>query len=477
MDNFPTMFVFRPTHFYPAQEVESTMQKIDKEQTWHEVLESVRVAVSSATYNTWLMHTHLASLRKVDDKRYLAEIGCASSFVKATVEQRYFGLIQDSLMKAINSPCDLTFTVKSPKIEDKPTSSPAPLFEKEESGEIMMEKIAKANIRPGFTFENYAVSSSNQMAHAAALAVSDSPGDSYNPLFIWGGVGVGKTHIMHAVGHKYLSRSNMKVLACTGEDFTNDIVEGIRNKTTKAFREKYRKLQALFIDDIQFIAGKDTVQEEFFHTFNAVTAAGGQIILTSDRPPHEISKLEERLRSRFEAGLIVDISSPDFELRCAIIQIKSREKNINIGENLIQMIAGNVDSARKIEGILIRLQSESKLRSKEVDIDMISGILGKGLQDDRAQKTTPDGVIDAICTHYSIGKRALLGKGRSKMIAHPRQVLMYILRNDLNLPLEEVGRLIGRDHSTVIHGVDKITKMASNNEGIRDDIMRIKSIL
>jgi chromosomal replication initiator protein len=456
------------------------MQKIDKQQAWHEVLESVRVSVSSATFNTWLSQTHLSSLKKLDNKRYLAEIGCASSFVKATVEQRYFGLIQDSLMKTIDSPCDLTFTVKA---EHKPSEkskidTPSPLFENREEGEELMQRIAKANIRPGFTFDNFAVSQSNQMAHAATLAVSENPGTSYNPLFIWGGVGVGKTHLMHAVGHRYLAKSEMKIIACTGEDFTNDIVEGIRNKTTQAFRQKYRKASALFVDDIQFIAGKDTVQEEFFHTFNAVTAAGGQIILTSDRPPHEIAKLEERLRSRFEAGLIVDISPPDFELRCAIIQIKAQEKGVSIDDELVQLIAGTVESARRIEGVLIRLQSESNMKGQPVDTDMITGILGKGVEEERAKKATPDSIIEAICTHYSIGKRALLGKGRSKMIAHPRQVLMYILRIDLNLPLEEVGRLVGgRDHSTVIHGVGKITKLASADSGLRDDIMRIKSFL
>ena len=456
------------------------MQKIDKEQVWHEVLESVKVSVSSATFSTWLTQTHLASLRKMDTERYLAEVGCASSFVKATVEKRYFGLLQDSIMRVIGFPCDLTFNVKdAPQATvEKQNFGLTPLFEKEEKGELLMQKIVKAKIRPGFTFENFAVSASNQMAHAAAEAVSNQPGAAYNPLFLWGGVGVGKTHLMHAVGHKYLSTSDMNVLACTGEDFTNDIVEGIRNKTTQAFRDKYRRLNALFIDDIQFIAGKDAVQDEFFHTFNAVTAAGGQIILTSDKPPQEIAKLEERLRSRFEAGLIVDISPPDFELRCAITQIKSQEKGLNLETDIVQTIAGNIDSARKIEGFLIRLQSEAKIKGRPIDNDLVSSLLGKGIEEHKLIKATPEHIIDAICSHYSIGKRALLGKGRSRMMAHPRQVLMYILRTELNLPLEEVGRLVGgRDHSTVIHGVDKITQMASVDVGIREDLLRIKGFL
>lgn len=458
------------------------MQKLDKEDVWNEVLGSIRVNVSSATFSTWLSQTHLSSLRKLDTNRYLAEIGCASTFVKATVEKRYFGLIQDAIIKAINTPTDLTFIVKSPPQPVKPkvesgSISTSPLFEKEESGEELMSKLARAHLRPGFTFDNYAVSGSNQMAHAAALAVADAPGTSYNPLFIWGGVGVGKTHLMHAVGHKYLSKSDMKVLACTGEDFTNDIVEGIRNKTTQAFREKYRKLQALFIDDIQFIAGKDSVQEEFFHTFNAVLSAGGQIIMTADKPPREITKLEERLLSRFEAGLVVDIDNPDFELRCAIIKIKCQEKGIQMDDDLVQMLAGNVDSARALEGYLTRIMSESKIKNKPIDSDLLTSILGKGTEEDKKIKTTPDNVIDVICNHYSIGKRALLGKGRSKMMVHPRQVLMYLLRTELNLPLEEVGRLVGRDHTTVMHGVDKIAQLAAGSVDIREDISRIKGAL
>lgn len=454
--------------------------KPDKQQVWHEVLSSVRVSVSSATFSTWLGNTHLSSLRKLDSNRYLAEIGCASSYVKATVEKRYFGLLQDAITKVIGAPCDLTFNVsfQATPVPINAGPSATPLFENEEKGELLMQKIVKAQIRPGFTFENFAVSASNQMAHAAALAVSDQPAKGYNPLFIWGGVGVGKTHLMHAVGHKYLSTSEMKTLACTGEDFTNDIVEGIRNKTTQAFRDKYRKLNALFIDDIQFIAGKDAVQDEFFHTFNAVTGAGGQIIMTADKPPSEITKLEARLLSRFEAGLVVDISQPDFELRCAIIQIKAQEKGLKLEESLVQTIAGNIDSARKIEGFLIRLMSEAKTRSRNIDEDLIGSILGKGVSEERKKiRLSPESIIEVICSHYDIGKRSLLGKGRSRLMAHPRQVLMYILRTELNLPLEEVGRLVGgRDHSTVIHGVDKITQMAARDVDIREDISRIKSL-
>jgi len=453
------------------------MKKIDKKSVWYDVLESVRVSVSPAIFQTWLTNTHLASLRKLDKKRYLAEIGCQTPYVKTTVEKRYFGILQDALMRQLEMPCDLTFVVQQNKEELIKNSQLAPLFEERDISEEVQRKLAKAKIRPGFTFENFAVSGSNQMAWAAAEAISKEPGRAYNPLFIWGGVGVGKTHLMLAVGVNMLKKNlDSRIVVCTGEEFTNDIVEGIRNKSTQVFRDKYRKLNALFVDDIQFIAGKDAVQEEFFHTFNAVTNAGGQIILTSDRPPGEISKLEDRLRSRFEAGLIVDIAPPDFELRCAITQIKAKEKGIELETEHVHMIAGNAESARKIEGLLVRLASEVKLKNAQVSEDLITNVLGKGVDsEERKTKATPDKMIEAVCTHYSIGKRALLGKARSKSISTPRQILMYLLRTELNLPLEEVGRLTGgRDHSTVIHGVDKVTRLASNDVNVREDILRIK---
>ncbi|MGB6882285.1 MAG: chromosomal replication initiator protein DnaA [Microgenomates group bacterium] len=459
------------------------MSVINKKQIWEDSLESIKVSVSPAIFSTWFSQTHLSSLKKEGD-RYIAKIGCTSSFVKSTIEGRYFGLIQDSLRKILDSGCDLLFIVKEnpeKKRRSSDSGTPSPLFEQEKRlEEEVGVNLSRARIRPGFTFENYAVSSSNQMAWAAADAVSKNPSSAYNPLFIWGGVGVGKTHLMNAVGHFFVKEGiDNKVLFCTGEQFTNEIVEGIRNKTTQSFRNKYRKLKALLIDDIQFIAGKDAIQEEFFHTFNTLVFAGGQIILTSDRPPHEISKLEERLRSRFEAGLIVDIAPPDFELRCAIIQIKSEERGIEIPMDLVQLIAGNINSARKLEGFLIRLSSEAKLKKTEITEDLIQTLLGKGIEPNgQRTKSTPNEVITAVSKYFSIGKRVLLGSSRKRPIALPRQILMYILRTQLNLPLQEVGRLVGgRDHTTVIHAVEKITRLASTDVQTRQDILGIKNSL
>jgi chromosomal replication initiator protein len=453
---------------------------MNTKQLWHDVLETIKVSVSAAIFSTWFSQTHLIEIEE-QKGRFAVQIGCNSSYIKSTIESRYFGLIQDSLVKFLGKPCDLLFEVKQDPDQIKiKGNSPSPLFEQEKGREDkLLGFLQQARIRPAYTFENFAVSSSNQMAHAAAEAVAENPGSAYNPLFIWGGVGVGKTHLMAAIGNAIVKKNpDTKILFCTGEDFTNDIVEGIRNKTTQNFRNRYRKLSVLILDDIQFIAGKDAVQEEFFHTFNTVTSAGGQIVLASDRPPSEISKLEERLKSRFEAGLIVDIAPPDFELRCAIAQIKAKERGIEIPMDLIQMIAGNMESARKIEGFLIKLMSEAKLKKTEISPELIESLLGRGgAENGKVKNISPNEAINLVSRYYSIGKRVLLGASRARPVARPRQILMYLLRRELGLPLEEVGRVVGgRDHTTVMHAVEKITHLASTDVKIREDLLGIKNM-
>lgn len=453
---------------------------IDTKNIWRDCLETIRIQISPAIFSTWFAQTHITEIKK-KNKRLSITVGCTSSYIKQTIETRYFGLIKETLSKNLELPCDLGFIVKEVEKESRFTEKDSPLFITPDKKSSSKDSIIRAKLRPNFTFQNFAVSSSNQMAWAAADAISKSPGTAYNPLFIWGGVGVGKTHLMNAVGVNVMkSDDNKKVFFVTGENFTNDIIEGIRKKTTQQFRDKYRKLDALLIDDIQFIAGKDAVQEEFFHTFNALVGYGSQIVLTSDRPPQEISKLEERLRSRFEAGLIVDIANPDFELRCAIVQIKSKEKGVEITMPLVQMIAGNIESARKIEGFLIRLVSETKLKGGgEVTEDVVRSILGKNGEEEKiSNKVSPGEVLKAICDYYSIGKRQILGSKRTRSIALPRQVLMYILRTQLRISLSEIGQFVGgRDHTTVMHAVDKITTLNSTNVEIREDITGIKQQL
>ncbi|MBI2103815.1 chromosomal replication initiator protein DnaA [Candidatus Woesebacteria bacterium] len=450
--------------------------------TWSNVLESVRVSVSDATYKTWISQTHLAACNKISD-RYVAEIGCNSSFVKTTLESRYFGMIQDTLTKELGNPCDLLFTVKVMKQSTDNNSFSSPLFNQKPDSALDSEEfkniLQDSGLRSSYNFENFAVSSSNQMAHAAAEAVAREPGRAYNPLFIWGGVGVGKTHLMSAIGYSLLkSNPNLPVRLCTGEQFTNDIVEGIRNKTTSKVRAKYRKLNVLLIDDIQFIAGKDAVQVEFFHTFNTVTGAGGQIIMTSDKPPTEIPKLEERLRSRFEAGLTVDIAPLDFELRCAICMIKAKERGVQLPSDLVALIAGNATSARQVEGNLVKIIAESRLKNIPITETLVKSHLGSNGEEIQTVKATADEVIKVACKYFSLLKRDLLGARRARPLARPRQIVMYILRTELQLPFEEIGRVIGgRDHTTVMHAVNKIAAMAANDVKIREDIVGIKNSL
>lgn len=446
---------------------------------WKDTLEILKISVSEAAFKTYLYHTHLTDLKEVGD-RIIAQIGCESVFIKQQVEQRYFGLIQDTLNKELEKPTDLTFIVKQHLVtKQEQVEKVSPLFEQPKNNqEEINNALKKANLRFMFTFDKFAVSGSNQMAHAAAQAVADNPGSTYNPLFIYGGVGVGKSHLMHAVGHSMITKNyNSKIIACTAEDFTNDIVDGIRNKTTAEVRKKYRKLDALFIDDIQFIAGKDTAQEEFFHTFNAVTSAGGQVILTSDKPPSEISKLEARLKSRFEAGLIVDIAPPDFELRSAIVQIKAEERGILLENEQVALIAGNITSAREIQGFLVRLFTEVNFNKKPLSTELINSLLSKNSNEESQIKISPEEMIVKVSKYYALGKRQLLGESRQGPIVKPRQILMYLLKTQLNLPYQEIGRLIGgRDHTTVMHAVNKIQSLLGNNVDIQEDIRGIKNI-
>lgn len=454
------------------------MKKADKKKLWRQTLEIIKLTLSTPTFSTWFKNTFIDSISE-EGSALSIEVACPSTFNRDTIETRYFGLVQSSLSSAVGKPVNLGFVIKQNLEDLKTEEEKSPLFE-EPTDKGLPETLKKGRIRVGFTFENFAVSSSNQMAYAAAQAVAQTPSRAYNPLFIWGGVGVGKTHLMLAVGHSLLSQEKeLKVLFCTGEDFTNDIVEGIRNKTTQVFRDKYRKLKVLLIDDVQFIAGKDTVQEEFFHTFNAVTSSGGQIVLTSDKPPSEISKLEERLRNRFEAGLSVDIGQPDFELRTAILLIKAKERDFNLPMDLAQLIAANVDSPRKLEGFLSKLISETQTKKTPLSPGLVQSLLGrKEVDSDKKIRVEPSQVITVVSKHYSLGKRELLSPLRARSVARPRQILMYLLRVDLGLPLQEVGRLIGgRDHTTVMHAVEKITTLNSSDEQIRRDIAGIKNNL
>jgi chromosomal replication initiator protein len=338
--------------------------------------------------------------------------------------------------------------------------------------------IIKAGLSRRYNFDNFAVSTTNQVAYAAAQAVVDNLGSAYNPLFLYGGVGVGKTHLAQAVGRKILENNNKKkVCFSPGDLFTNELIESIREKSTMSFRKKYRKLDLLIIDDVQFIAGKQAVQEEFFHTFNSVITFGGQIILTSDRPPTEIKNLEDRLRSRFSGGLTIDIQPPDFELRSAILLIKAREKNIDLDIEAAKIIAERIGDSRALEGTLLSIYAKIIGKQEKITPETANSFFSSEIEK-KVKKISPNDVVRAVCSFYNIRQSKIKSDTRESQVVLPRQLIMYILRFHLNLKLDQVAYFLKRkDHTTVIHANDKISRMLAKDPGFKQGVDSIVSSL
>ncbi|MBP7768585.1 chromosomal replication initiator protein DnaA [Candidatus Woesebacteria bacterium] len=365
---------------------------------------------------------------------------------------------------------------QSPRVEDLFSESTM-MYAAEDRYQLQARAVG---LHVDYTFSTFAVSTTNEMAHAAATAVSNRPGQSYNPLFLYGGVGVGKTHLMHAIGHNILRNNQQaKIIYCTGEEFTNDIVHAIQTKKASHFKERYRSADVLLIDDIQFIAGKNAVQEEFFHTFNALTKQFSQIVLTSDRPPHEITLLEDRLRSRFEAGLMIDIQQPSFELRTAIVLVKAKAQMIPITIDLAKIIASKVESARKIEGIITSIRSEVELKHRDLNQELIEDILQVEVETKRPRiKVAPADVIKTVANHYHVKQSSLKGTSRLKTLVTARHIAMYLLKKELSLPLTEIGRWFTmRDHTSVMHAVRKIEKEMVLHDDLRQDVSALQMTL
>ena len=443
---------------------------MNEKKIWQSILSELELQLSEPVFLTFFKNTRLLSFK---DKT--AKISCANPLAINMIEERYYPLLKSIVDKHLKKDSQLNFFVEKRKIKKEI----GPLFSLKKTPTVPITSHSiGVSLRPDFSFENFAVSSLNQMAYAAATAVAQTPGTAYNPLFLYGGVGVGKTHLMQAVGHQLLTKRK-RIIFCMGEDFTNEIIDAIQTKTTKAFKQKYRSVQGLLIDDIQFIAGKNAVQEEFFHTFNAVLRGGGQVILTSDRPPQEISKLEERLRSRFEAGLIIDVPNPNFELRCAILLIKAKQRKMELSMDIIQLIGGNVTSARALEGALTRLSAEAKIKNQPISLELAEKTLGKNKEKNKPQKRIlPKNVIKEVASYFNLNTSSLKGKRRDRNIALPRQILMYLLKTQNELPLMEIGGLLGgRDHTTILYGVKKITKLLSTEESLRENVLGIKQRL
>jgi len=452
---------------------------MDPQTVWQSVSENLKVQLNPTSYSTWFTKTFLLSLEE-KSHHCLAQIGCPSSFAREQIAKNYHHALAQAFEQVTGKKTELILLVKQSSENPAPPPSDGLFAPPTSAQDELLHALRYHHLRPEFSFDNFAVSSTNQMAWAAASAVAKNPGTAYNPLFLYGGVGLGKTHLMQAIAQEVLKASpSSRIIYCTGEDFTNEIVEAIRNKTAARFKEKYRSAKLLLLDDIQFIAGKDRAQEEFFHTFNVIKQDGGQVVLTSDRSPHEIELLENRLRSRFEAGLMIDVPAPDFELRTAILLIKAKQHQLNLSIELAKIIAANLHSPRQLEGFTTRLLSEIQVRQVPLTEDLVKSLLNKtNFSPASPARPLPQEIINLVAKYYSLGPRQLTGHRRLKSIVLARQVTMYLLRTHYQLSLQEVGHLLGdRDHTTVIHSVDKITKVLAQNSLLQEDILRIKQAL
>lgn len=457
----------------------STLNFMDLEKLWKTTLTEIELVVSRSVF-----HTQFKVSRLVSFENGVATVGLPNAAIRTLVESRYYSLIKSILDRHTNQNTSLLFAV-APRREKLTEKEAGPLFAPPIATQLPagpQEAARRLHIRPDATFDNFAVSTTNQLAFAAATAVAKSPGGAYNPLFLYGGVGVGKTHLIHAVANAILTKKpTVRLVYCMGEEFTNEIVEAIQTKTSRQFRQKYRSAQLFLVDDVQFIAGKPQTQEEFFHTFNALHREGVQIILTSDRPPSEIAKLEDRLRSRFEGGLTVDIAPPDFELRVAIVNIKSQALGVAVPPEAAQLIAANLTDTRAIEGILTKLTAPGVGPATAERVSSLLGsraVVSNGELGKPTRRVPPQEVLEAVANYYGIKPTALKGPKRDRPIARPRQIIMYLCKTELGLTLGDIGGLLGgRDHTTVMHGVDTVTHELSINSRLRGDVEGIKQRL
>ena len=442
----------------PSRAAEDTeVSAMDHIELWDKAKALMREELANVSYTTWIEQP-LKPVYVVDDKLALEVI---SDFNEKTIRARYLPMITEAVSQAAGREMTIELMSVKERIEwqerQKKEDAPA------------MQGINMFN--PKSTFDTFVVGSSNRFAHAAALAVAEQPGMAYNPLFLYGGVGLGKTHLMHAIGHFIQDHfPNMRMLYLPSEMFTNELVAAIKNNKNN--------VDVLMLDDIQFIAGRDSTQEEFFHTFNALHSAGKQIIISSDKPPREIARLEERLRSRFEWGLIADIQKPDFDTRIAILRKKAENEGIEISDEMLELIAGRIESnIRELEGSLTRVNAYAKLNHCEINEEVISHALHDIAVVRDPKRITPELIIDCVADYYSLSADMLRGDSRKKEIALARHVAVYLTREMTGLSLPRIGDAFGRDHSTIINSCDKVTKMLDTSSDMKSSIADLKKII
>ena len=434
---------------------------------WEKTLQLIKGEVSTASFNAFFKE--IKPLKQISNELiFLAP----NEFIQNILENRYLNLIESCVSQLSLKKYQIKFILDEREIQDTQDTN-----EEHKSNTI---KKSYPNLNPKYTFDTFVIGNSNRFAHAACVAVAESPAKAYNPLFLYGGVGLGKTHLMHAIGHHIMcQQEDPKVVYVSSEKFTNELINSIKNDKNEEFRNKYRNVDVLLIDDIQFIAGKEGTQEEFFHTFNALHEANKQIIISSDRPPKEIPTLEDRLRSRFEMGLITDIQPPDFETRIAILRKKAQLENINVPNEVMTYIAKYIKSnIRELEGALTRVVAYSSLTNKNISLELATEALKDIISSPKSEEITVNIIKEKVSEAFNIKMDDFNSKKRTRTIAYPRQIAMYICRELTDLSLPKIGSEFGgRDHTTVIHAHDKISKDIEENQQIKEKIDKIISDL
>lgn len=426
---------------------------------WNEVLNLIKVELTEVSFNTWLK-----TIQPISISANKVILAAPNEFTKGILVGRYLNLIKSALTQVTEQEFNIQFII--PGEEQDVNIGQSIVQETNDNGQ-------RSQLNPKYSFDTFVIGNSNRFAHAASLAVAEAPSKAYNPLFIYGGVGLGKTHLMHAIGHYILSQNpDSKVVYVSSEKFTNELINSIREYRNEEFRNKYRNIDVLLVDDIQFIAGKEGTQEEFFHTFNALHEANKQIIISSDRPPKEIPTLEDRLRSRFEWGLITDIQPPDLETRIAILRKKANIENIIVNDDVMLYIATKIQSnIRELEGALIRIVAYSSLTNSQITEELAEEALKDILSGSKSVEITVNLIKDIVSKNYKIKLEDFDSKKRTRAIAYPRQIAMYLTRELTDLSLPKIGdEFGGRDHTTVIHACDKINTELENNEDLKRKI-------
>ncbi|OIP23167.1 chromosomal replication initiator protein DnaA [bacterium CG_4_10_14_0_2_um_filter_33_32] len=439
---------------------------MDKQQIWATVLGELELSLSKANFTTWFKNT---SVLDYDTKK--VTIAVPNTFTKDWLKKKYEANILEALKNVIGGVEKIEYEVKSP-MEIKEVK-----LHTETKQELPEEKPLNYSINPRYTFESFIVGNSNKLAHAACLGVAKSPGKKYNPLFIYGGVGLGKTHLIQGIGNEILQQSpKKKVLYIPSEKFVNDFIASISSQRTNDFKNKYRNVDVLMIDDIQFLAGKESTQEEFFHTFNTLYELNKQIVLSSDRPPRALNTLEERIRSRFEGGMIVDIQAPDLETRIAILSAKCKSKDIKMPIEVMEFIAQSIQqNVRELEGALTRVVAYSELNNTSPSIEVAKSSLETVLSRSKNRTIKIQEVLDAVSISFDIRIKDLLSPKRNKEIVLPRQIIMYLLREDLHLSFPQIAKALGgRDHTTIMHGYRKMKNLIKEKDTLRHDIDAVK---